>query len=145
MTDSETLQAALSVLRKQEAKGERTYGRTLDHFAGSSVEMACHAKEEAADTLMYLVTLERLVAKLEAENAELRAKLNVRIFDLANHKRYPVLAQKYFEQTGIQFVVMDYRVEPPIAHKAETYKKALETVGKLVLTPENDAVMVLHD
>ena len=74
MTDSETLQAAVAVLRKQEAKGRAKYGADLDSF-GSVVGMASHAKEEAADTLMYLVTLERLVAKLEAENAALKARV----------------------------------------------------------------------
>lgn len=65
MTDSKTLQVALSILRKQEAKGEKKYGANLDDFSGSVVELIDHAIEEAADQLCYLVKMRAIVGGAE--------------------------------------------------------------------------------
>lgn len=75
MADSKTLQSALALLRKQEAKGRDKYGADLDSFPGTATDMADHMVEELADGLHYAITLKRLVAKLEAESAALKARV----------------------------------------------------------------------
>jgi hypothetical protein len=59
--DSDTLNEALSILRKQEAKGLSKYGATLDDFKGSESDILQHAIEEAADLLMYLITAKKRI------------------------------------------------------------------------------------
>lgn len=75
MTDSKTLQSALSVLRKQEAKGRTKYGGDLDSFAGTASALSAHKVEELADAFFYAIAEQHRVIDLEAENAALKARV----------------------------------------------------------------------
>ncbi len=66
--DSDVLRCCTSVLRKQEAKGRSKYNADLDGNKLSILEALHHAQEEAADLLMYLVSLEKALERKEASN-----------------------------------------------------------------------------
>jgi hypothetical protein len=69
------LEAAVAVLEAQERKGLSRYGTTLEDANLPALEILTHAREEAADSLMYLTACLSAVQVLEEENARLRARV----------------------------------------------------------------------
>lgn len=75
MTDSEILQSAVAILRKQEAKGRAKYGADLDSFPGTASALSAHKVDELADALCYAIAEQQSVIELETENAALKARV----------------------------------------------------------------------